>query len=273
MCPSEYTPSVPVSAVVLTYNSSDTIVRCLESIELNHPREIVVVDGGSADQTVELTKLYTNKVLLAKAKSRARMLGALHAGSEYVAYVDSDIVLPSGLFAAMLERLNDPDAAVVSCLGQFGPRTGLTYWARCENIQSRWSARVKHDSVLLTQCCVARRSLWLQYGFEENYGGGLDDRDLAIRLSKSGVGLILHPTLVTHLKNHTLRQFLRHRWHLGEVEHGYVRKYGLGALPNLPLAVAVFWSLYSIAQRHASLIPYHLVNGVAESLGMLLGRG
>jgi len=50
----------PLSAVVISLNEERNIVACLES--LRWADEIVVVDSGSADRTVELARRYTDKV-------------------------------------------------------------------------------------------------------------------------------------------------------------------------------------------------------------------
>lgn len=50
----------PLSAVVIALNEEHRIVPCLES--LSWADEIVVVDSGSVDGTVELAKRYTDKV-------------------------------------------------------------------------------------------------------------------------------------------------------------------------------------------------------------------
>lgn len=50
-----------ISAVVLTYNEADNIARCLSSLDFC--REIVVVDSGSADQTVKIALKFTDKVV------------------------------------------------------------------------------------------------------------------------------------------------------------------------------------------------------------------
>ena len=50
----------PVSAVVIAFNEERCIVPCLES--LSWADEIVVVDSGSTDATVDLARKYTDKV-------------------------------------------------------------------------------------------------------------------------------------------------------------------------------------------------------------------
>jgi len=49
-----------LSVIIITFNESDNIQRCLNSIKWAD--EIIVVDSGSTDNTIELAKKYTNKV-------------------------------------------------------------------------------------------------------------------------------------------------------------------------------------------------------------------
>lgn len=51
-----------ISATVITLNEEKNIGRCLES--LGFCREIVVVDSGSDDKTVEIARQYTDKVIV-----------------------------------------------------------------------------------------------------------------------------------------------------------------------------------------------------------------
>jgi len=55
-----------VSIIVPTYNEEKNIEACLQSLQaLNYSRyEIIVSDGGSTDDTVQLAKLYTKKVIV-----------------------------------------------------------------------------------------------------------------------------------------------------------------------------------------------------------------
>lgn len=52
-----------VSIALATFNEESNIVNCLESVK-DLASEIVIVDGGSSDKTVELAKQYTDKIVV-----------------------------------------------------------------------------------------------------------------------------------------------------------------------------------------------------------------
>ena len=47
--------NIPVSAVIITFNEAENIVRCLQSLQ-NVVAEIIVLDANSEDNTVELAR-------------------------------------------------------------------------------------------------------------------------------------------------------------------------------------------------------------------------
>ena len=45
--------TLPITVAVCTYNEEARVADCLEAVLANDPAQIVVVDGGSTDRTVE----------------------------------------------------------------------------------------------------------------------------------------------------------------------------------------------------------------------------
>jgi hypothetical protein len=82
------------SVVVCAYQAESTIEECLRSLtDLNYPDyEVLVVDDGSTDATVEIARCFPVRVISGgrSGLSRARNLGLQHAGGEVVAYIDAD---------------------------------------------------------------------------------------------------------------------------------------------------------------------------------------
>lgn len=81
-----------ISAVVSVYNEEKNIERCLQS--LRFADEIVVVDNGSTDKTVELAKKFTNKIYSQKndpAKiDLQKNFGFEKASGDWILSIDAD---------------------------------------------------------------------------------------------------------------------------------------------------------------------------------------
>lgn len=53
-------PNITISAIIITFNEAKNITRCLDS--LSFCDEIVILDSGSTDKTVEICRTYTDKI-------------------------------------------------------------------------------------------------------------------------------------------------------------------------------------------------------------------
>ncbi len=96
-----------VSAVILTKNSEKTVGKTLDSLMRYSPtyvEEIVVVDGGSRDRTLEVVGRYPCRVIVERGLgvAGARNLGWRAASGELILFVDSDVVLGRGFFPKVL---------------------------------------------------------------------------------------------------------------------------------------------------------------------------
>lgn len=86
-----------VSLVIPTFNSERTLDECLSSIaNQDYPDiEIIVVDNGSTDQTVEIAKKYTKNIYFDNGKlGSVRQTGIENATGEIVGSFDSDNYFP-----------------------------------------------------------------------------------------------------------------------------------------------------------------------------------
>lgn len=83
-----------ITAIIIAKNEEARIAECLKS--LSWVGEIVVVDNGSTDRTVEIARQYNAIVLSAVEKDFAgvRELGLSRAGGKWILYVDADETIP-----------------------------------------------------------------------------------------------------------------------------------------------------------------------------------
>lgn len=133
------TPTPIVSVLTTAYNRERYVGEAIESVlKLDGPElELIVVDDGSRDRTVEIARshesdprlrVFINEHNLGDYPNRNR--AAEHARGKYLKYLDADDkMLPGGL-AAMVEALEShPNAALALCSD---PVPGLNFPAQIE---------------------------------------------------------------------------------------------------------------------------------------------
>jgi CDP-glycerol glycerophosphotransferase len=107
--------SARVSVVVPVYNVAAYLGPCLESLagQTMGDLEVVMVDDGSTDESVEIAKRFVARDarfrLVRQANAglgAARNTGIEHATGEFIAFADSDDLLPPDAYEALLGALD-----------------------------------------------------------------------------------------------------------------------------------------------------------------------
>jgi len=96
-----------ISVVIPALNEEKALPATLECIQaFKEAAEIIVVDGGSSDRTVEIANAYDNVRVLVAKKGRASQMnaGAAHAKGEWILFLHADAILPDEAFPAILEQ-------------------------------------------------------------------------------------------------------------------------------------------------------------------------
>lgn len=263
--------TLTISVIIVAKNAERTIGDCLVSIQNNKPAEIIVVDGNSSDRTVEIAKTYTDRVYSDEGKglAYARQLGAEQATQEYISYIDADIVLPEGTLPTMLNEFQVSGYAAVSTRQIVDSPSTYLERANQEHIQIMFSRR----NILGLAANLLKRDTILEYPFDPRFPL-LDDGELKRRLVKDGHKLGVSSAFVYHNHKLDLKGFARQRFVNGRSWAQFVRKHGLLWLLNptawAPVAM-VYMVGFSLVKGKPHLIPYFLLNGIIQTVGMAKG--
>src|SRR5437762_10684914 len=78
-----------ISSIIITLNEEDNIKDCLKSVKWSD--EIIVIDSGSTDKTVEIARTFTDKVFIQKLSyAGKRNYGIDKASCDWIFWLDAD---------------------------------------------------------------------------------------------------------------------------------------------------------------------------------------
>lgn len=98
-----------ISVVIPVLNEEKTIAANLHALRALDPDEVIVVDGGSADRTREISA-QTGATVINCAPGRALQMncGAQHATGDILLFLHADTRLPPAAFPDIVAALEDP---------------------------------------------------------------------------------------------------------------------------------------------------------------------
>ena len=101
-----------ISIVIPTYNEGSTIAETVRKVKhrsSKHMREIIVVDGGSVDQTIEEAEQAGALVLESPRKGRAAQMnvGAEHANGQLLYFLHADTHPPKGFDSTIINAVTE----------------------------------------------------------------------------------------------------------------------------------------------------------------------
>jgi glycosyltransferase involved in cell wall biosynthesis len=165
---------IQVSLVIPVRNEEESLAALVESIcaQTRLPNEVILVDGGSIDRTVELARKLTSgdeqfRVIEAgdATPGRGRNVGIAAASHEWIALTDAGIRLEPTWLERLVE-VAERDAAVDVVYGNYEPVTE-SFFTRCAALVycpakvERGNGRSRGPS---TASMMLRREVWREVG-------------------------------------------------------------------------------------------------------------
>jgi glycosyltransferase involved in cell wall biosynthesis len=221
---SHHSPTGTVSVIIPAYNAARYITDAIESVlgQSYPPSEVIVVDDGSTDETVEIVRRYGDRIILLQQCNRgpaaARNAGIGRASGEFIAFLDADDVWTSRNLELQVGMLTEHPEYVLTYghVRRFtgSPSPEIYRATPCNNSwpQGDVSVALIRDTIWATCAAVVRRRVLTRTGgFDEALRIG-EDYDLWLRIAAVGpVGYVpyyvaavrLHPESAT--RSHPFR--------------------------------------------------------------------
>lgn len=259
-----------VSVVITSRNNEKTIDECLKSVaELDYPKdllEIIVIDAGSTDKTVQIAEKYTKKVVSRPVNAAAAYNYALKIASHNIlAFVDSDAKVEREWLRKLVPHLEGDQVAGVS--GNIETWNPENPWARSigYDIKARYARLGKYVGRVATMNLLLKRSVLEEVGgFDEGFPSQYDT-EIGFRISNKGYKIALERTAICyHFNRQTLRTYFKQQLQYGKntvrlyFKHSSLAKgdeitdFGMNIQPILILVIFGFF-LFGILEPLRSL--------------------
>ncbi|MCR8501916.1 MAG: glycosyltransferase [Crenarchaeota archaeon] len=205
-----------IAFVILTKNSERTINECLKEVSKlkdSFKLEVIIVDGGSVDNTLNIIKDYEKimniKLLYDRGKGLgyARDIGWRESSANYIVMLDSDVLINRDF---ILEAIK-----ILECDEKLG---GLSAKLKPISLDKGWFGRFQEKNLsiylhhqhppypseaiaLHTACTVFKRKVLEEVGgFDEFFNLAKEDSDISYRIRKRGYKLAYLNYYAIHLE-------------------------------------------------------------------------
>lgn len=185
-----------VSIIIPCYNSEEYIQECIESVLKQDYKniEIIVIDDGSTDNSVEKLKPYLNIIILITQENQgacvARNKGLEVATGEFIKFLDSDDYLAPGIIKSQINKMKDLDSNEI-IFGDLTQKYGNNYIEKKYTCINKTFA-IEHliNNGVITSLPLHRKKLLDHIGGFDIRFKNCQEWNLHIRLVASGVNFI-----------------------------------------------------------------------------------
>jgi len=243
--------------ILLTKNSASTVQKSLDSIfhQTRKPDEVVVVDGSSADGTLEVVKNYPVKLVAEPGLGfgHARNLGVKNSTGDVVFFLDSDCYAEPGWIEKALTHF-DSGSEIAGVTGQtrlWNTESGVARFLACVGGRVNMPKQRRYVKVAPTMNLALRRSVVDEVGGFDETLVRCEDTDLTYKVSRQH-RILYEPEAVVWFRGSpslsvASHKCLRHFTGVGQLfaKHGFNPSFARFNLPvRCVLIVTLMLSLF-----------------------------
>jgi glycosyltransferase involved in cell wall biosynthesis len=191
----------PVSVQICTLNEENNIGDCLQNVLENNPEEIIVIDGGSTDNTIRIAEAMGARVLRTGriGLARQRQVGIESTKLPHIAIIDADDRINPDCLTILLNQLKEGSYKAIQANVQSFKNE--TYWQKAWGLFCSVNINTPGRTNIVGRPALFERESILAIGFDPFFTYGSEDTDISYRFEKAkldqgigtGVSYRIHP--------------------------------------------------------------------------------
>lgn len=204
-----------LSIIIPSFNQADYLSKAIESaINQTVACEVVVIDDGSTDNSLDIAKQYKQKITVVsqvnKGLASARNTGIMWATGTWILPLDADDILADNCVERILQFATQTNADVIApsirCFGVHEQTTILMSKPTLEDFK---------EGNRISYCSAVKRSALLEVGgYSPRMAEGYEDLHLWINLLTRGKKIITIPEPLMYYRTKTSSM-----WHDAKRHH------------------------------------------------------
>ena len=215
-----------ISIIIPVLNEAENIPKLIQHLSLqsttNIIEEIIIVDGGSRDNTIEIAKLLTTKVINSRKGRAIQMnLGAKHARGSILYFLHADSFPPSGFDRLIFQEIKNGNQA-----GCFKMKFDSNHWwlhLAGWFTKFNWKACRGGDQSLF----ITKELFEELQGYDENFTI-YEDIDLINKLYAKNEFTVIQQPIITSARRYRKKGIVKLQTHFWMI---YLKKF-FGASAN-----------------------------------------
>lgn len=265
-----------LSVVICVKNEEKRIRACIETVLSNNPEEIILVDGGSKDETVKIAESYQNiKVIISKNSNltRDRQLGIDNSTNDFVALVDADHRLRPNDLKSLMADMQKYGFDIV----QSGLKSHVSngFWVSAEDQSWQLIQNVPgRRDMIGTAPAIYNKCVFNFAKFDDYITKTIDDTDFSYRLSKhKGIKMGIGDTVISQDHHSSFLDYIRKFLWYGKGDGEFCVKNPertRSMLFHLAIRYPILHPLKAIMRGKFKAVPFFICQGILRLFSLLI---
>lgn len=279
--------TLETSIIILTKNAGESFKKVLSKIFLQayKPFEVIIIDSGSTDNTLEIAQTFPTKIIKIKPEEfghgKTRNLGARLAKGKYVVYLTHDAIPKNNIWLEELIKPLKKDKKIAGVFSRQIPRKNenvidkFFYLSLYTNKDKIWNDGdyVQGNNIFSDVSSAIKKEILKKYPFNNKIIVS-EDYEWAQRILKADYSLYYNPkSRVIHSHSYNLISLFKRCFDIGvSYQKVYRTENQFGSFIKKGLKIHSYELKYLIKQKKPYLIPYCIIKDAVRYVAVTLGK-